>query len=188
MKRRTGGACTSNIIPTPRPSRRCCQRKRGTPIGVPLCVSVWLPVRDVDLRLDVNDPPVMAEVGRDIDRRGHANRRVDGSGGLGGGGEANDGGCDPTSDDGGKWYRPRPESGSPGRQHVVRTGTRSGRIKSSLVTSPALDTAADTPAGIAGRVMPWCTGRRSTPIARRWKGLRPCASPPTQAEGGDLDT
>ena len=58
---------------------------------MPLCVSVWLPVRDVDLRLDVNNPPVMAEVGRDIDRRGHADRRVDGRGPLGGGGEANDG-------------------------------------------------------------------------------------------------
>jgi len=69
---------------------------------VPLGVGVWLPVRDVDLRLDVNDPPVMAEVGRDIDRRGHADRRGDGRGGLGGGGEAEDGGCDPTSDDGGK--------------------------------------------------------------------------------------
>src|SRR5258707_13326613 len=69
----------------------------------------------------------------------------------------------------------------------VRTGTRSGRIKSSLATSPALDTAADTPAGIAGHVMPWCSDRHSTPIARHWKGLRPCGSPPTQAEGGDLD-
>jgi len=102
MKRRTGGACTSNIIPTPRPSRRCCQRKRGTPIGVPLGVGVWLPVPGVNLRLGVNDPRVVVVVGRDIDRRGHADRRVDGRGGLGGGGEANDGGCDPTSDDGGK--------------------------------------------------------------------------------------
>jgi hypothetical protein len=62
MKRRTGDACTPNIIPTPRPSRRCCQRKSGTPIGVPLGVGAWLPVRGVGLRLDVNDPPVMAEV------------------------------------------------------------------------------------------------------------------------------
>ena len=43
MKRRTGGACTPNIIPTPRPSRRCCQRKRGTRSGVPLGVGVGLP-------------------------------------------------------------------------------------------------------------------------------------------------
>ena len=69
---------------------------------MPLGVGLWLPVRDVDLRLDVNDPPVMAEVGRDIDRRGHADRRVDGSGGLGGGGEAEDGSCEPASSDGGK--------------------------------------------------------------------------------------
>jgi len=102
MKRRTGGACTPNIIPTPRPSRRCCQRKRGTPIGVPLGVGVWLPVPGVNLRLGVNDPRVVVVVGRDIDRRGHSDRRVDGRGGLGGGGEGEDGGCDPTSDDGGK--------------------------------------------------------------------------------------
>ena len=90
MKRRTGGACTPNIIP--RPSRRCCRRKRVTRIGVPLGVGVWLPVRGVDLWLDVNDPRVVAEVGRDVDRRGHADRRVDGRGSLGGGGEAEDGG------------------------------------------------------------------------------------------------
>jgi hypothetical protein len=40
------------------------------------------------MRLDVNDPPVVAEVGRDVDRRGHDGRRVDGRGGLGGGGGA----------------------------------------------------------------------------------------------------
>ena len=76
--------------------------KEGTRIGVPLGVGVWLPVRGVGMRLDVNDPPVVAEVGRDVDRRGHADRRVDGGGGLGGGGEAEDGGCEPASDDGGK--------------------------------------------------------------------------------------
>ena len=38
----------------------------------------------VDLWLDVNDPRVVAEVGRDVDRRGHADRRVDGRGALGG--------------------------------------------------------------------------------------------------------
>jgi hypothetical protein len=76
--------------------------ERGHPIGVPLGVGVWLPVRDVDVRLDVNDPGVVTEVGRDVDRRGHADRRVDGRGGLGGGGEAEDGGCEPASDDCGK--------------------------------------------------------------------------------------
>ena len=50
------------------------------------------------MRLDVNDPRVVAEVGRDVDD----GRRVDGRGGLGGGGEAEDGGCEPASDDGGK--------------------------------------------------------------------------------------
>ena len=64
---------------------------------------VWLPVRDLDMRLEiVNDPFVVAEVGRDVDRGGHGGRRVDGRGGLGGGGEAEDGGCEPASDDGGK--------------------------------------------------------------------------------------
>ena len=83
--------------------RRCCQRKRGTRIGAPLLVWVWLPVRDLDMRLEVvNDPFVVAEVGRDVDRGGHGGRRVDGRGGLGGGGEAEDGGCEPASDDGGK--------------------------------------------------------------------------------------
>ena len=62
MKRRTGGACTPNIIPTPRPSRRCCPQKRGTRSGVPLGVGVELPVRGVDLWLDVNDPRLVAEV------------------------------------------------------------------------------------------------------------------------------
>jgi hypothetical protein len=77
--------------------------ERGAPaLGCPLGVGVWLPVRDLDLRLDVNDPCVVAEVGRYVDRRGHADRRVDGRGGLGGGGEAEDGGCEPASDDGGK--------------------------------------------------------------------------------------
>jgi len=52
---------------------------------VPLGVGVWLPVRGVDLWLDVNDPRVVAEVGRDVDRRGHTDRRVDGRGSLGGG-------------------------------------------------------------------------------------------------------
>jgi len=66
--------------------------ERGAPaLGCPL-VWVWLPVRGVDLWLDVNDPRVVAEVGRDVDRRGHADRRVDGRGSLGGGGEAEDGG------------------------------------------------------------------------------------------------
>ena len=46
------------------------------------------PVRDVGLRLDVNDPRMVAEVGRDVDRRGHDDRRLDGRGGLGGRGEA----------------------------------------------------------------------------------------------------
>jgi Protein of unknown function (DUF3024) len=66
--------------------RRCCQRKRGTRFsGAPLGVSVWLPVRDVGMRLDVNDPRVVAEVGReDVDRRGHDGRRIAGRGGLGG--------------------------------------------------------------------------------------------------------
>ena len=64
--------------------------ERGaTRFGVPLGVGVWLPVRDVDLRLDVNDPRVVAEVGLDVDRRGRDGRR---GGGLGGGGEAEDGG------------------------------------------------------------------------------------------------
>jgi hypothetical protein len=53
--------------------------EKGAPaIGVPLGVGVWLPVPGVDLWLDVNDPRVVAEVGRDIDRRGHTDRRVDG--------------------------------------------------------------------------------------------------------------
>jgi len=76
--------------------------EKGAPAsGCPL-VWVCLPVRGVDLRLDVNDPRVVAEVGRDVDRRGHADRRVDGRGGLGGGGEAEDGSCEPASSDGGK--------------------------------------------------------------------------------------
>ena len=50
----------------------------------PLGGGVWLPVRDVDVRLDVNDPPVVAEVGRDdVDRRGHDGRRIDGAWRLG---------------------------------------------------------------------------------------------------------
>jgi hypothetical protein len=77
--------------------------KEGHPHwGAPLGVGVWLPVWDLDLRLDVNDPRVVADVGRDVDRRGHDGRRVDGRGGLGGGGEAEDGGGEPASDDGGK--------------------------------------------------------------------------------------
>ena len=76
--------------------------EKGAPAsGCPL-VWVCLPVRGVDLRLDVNDPRVVAEVGRDVDRRGHSDRRVDGRGGLGGGGEAEDGSCEPASGDGGK--------------------------------------------------------------------------------------
>ena len=99
---------TSWTVPTQQQCVRCppaqavLPTKRGTRIGVPLGVGVWLPVRDVDLRLDVNDPRVVADVGRDVDRRGHADRRVDGRGGLGGGGEAEDGGGEPASDDGGK--------------------------------------------------------------------------------------
>ena len=44
--------------------------KRGTrELGAPWC-GVWLPVEGVDLWLDVNDPRVVAEVGRDVvDRR-----------------------------------------------------------------------------------------------------------------------
>jgi hypothetical protein len=44
-------------------------------MGWPLVWVCGLPVRGVDLWLDVNDPRVVAEVGRDVDRRGHANRR-----------------------------------------------------------------------------------------------------------------
>jgi len=44
--------------------------KQGHPHwGAPWC-GVWLPVRDVDLRLDVNDPRVVAKVGRDVDQPG----------------------------------------------------------------------------------------------------------------------
>ena len=58
--------------------------EKGAPAsGCPL-VWVCLPLRGGDLRLDVNDPRVVAEVGRDVDRRGHADRRVDGRGALGG--------------------------------------------------------------------------------------------------------
>jgi hypothetical protein len=43
------------------------------------------------MRLDVNDPRVVAEVGReDVDRRGHDGRRIAGRGGLGGSSEAED--------------------------------------------------------------------------------------------------
>jgi hypothetical protein len=76
--------------------------ERGAPAMGPPFVWVWLPVRDVDVRLDVHDPRVVAEVGRDVDRRCQADRRVDGRGGLGGGGEAENGACEPASDDGGK--------------------------------------------------------------------------------------
>ena len=59
-------------------------RKRGTRIwGAPLCVGVSLPLRDADMRLNVNDPRVVAEVGRDVDRRGHNGRRIKPRGGLG---------------------------------------------------------------------------------------------------------
>ena len=59
--------------------------KEGYPHwGAPLCVGVSLPVRDADMRLNVNDPPVVAEVGRDVDRRGHNGRRIKPRGGLGG--------------------------------------------------------------------------------------------------------
>jgi hypothetical protein len=52
-------------------------------------------------------------------------------------------------------------SGSPTHQPAARTGTSSARIKSSSVTSSALDmAAAATPAGIAEPAMLWCTGRR----------------------------
>jgi hypothetical protein len=75
-----------------------CVRCEGHPNwGDPLGVGVWSPVRDVGMRLDVNHPRVVAEVGRDVDRRGHAGRRVHGRGRLGGGGEAEDGGCEPAS-------------------------------------------------------------------------------------------
>ena len=99
---------TSLTTPTRQQCVRCppvqavLPTKEGHPHwGAPLGVGVWLPVRDLDLRLDVNDPRVVAEVGRDVDRRGHDGRRVDGRGGLGGGGEAEDGGGEPASDDGG---------------------------------------------------------------------------------------
>ena len=70
---------------------------------MPLLMAVCgLQVRDVGMRLDVNDPPVVAELGRDGDRRGHDGRRVDGRGGWGGSGQADDGGYEPASDDGGK--------------------------------------------------------------------------------------
>jgi hypothetical protein len=55
--------------------------------GVPCWCGVWLPVRDVGMPLDVKDPPVVAEVGWDVDRRGHDGRRGDGRGGLGAGQE-----------------------------------------------------------------------------------------------------
>ena len=99
---------TSRTVATQQQCVRCppvqavLQRKRGTRIGVPLGVGVWLPVLEVGLRLDVNDPRVVAEVGRDVDRRGHADRHLDGRVGLGGGGEAEDGGCEPASGDNGK--------------------------------------------------------------------------------------
>ena len=66
--------------------------RRGTRFsGAPLGVGVWLPVRDVGMRLDINDPRVVAEVGReDVDRRGHDGRRIAGRGGLGGSSEAED--------------------------------------------------------------------------------------------------
>ena len=59
--------------------------KEGYPHwGAPLCVGVSLPLRDADMRLNVNDPRVVAEVGRDVDRRGHNGRRIKPRGGLGG--------------------------------------------------------------------------------------------------------
>jgi hypothetical protein len=64
---------------------------RGVPAsywGAPLCVGVWSPVRDVDIRLNVDDPRVVADVGLDVDRRGHNARRSKPRGGLGGGSQA----------------------------------------------------------------------------------------------------
>ena len=54
------------------------------------------------MRLDVNDPRVVADVGRDVGYRRQHGRRVDGRGGLGRGGQAEDGGDQPASGDGGK--------------------------------------------------------------------------------------
>ena len=60
---------------------------RGAPaLGCPPCVWVWLPVRDVGLRLDVNDPRVVApkSVGMLVAEATMIGV-LDGRGGLGGG-------------------------------------------------------------------------------------------------------
>src|SRR5262249_34661417 len=49
--------------------------------------------------------------------------------------------------------------------------------------SPVSDTVAvDTRVGIAAPATPRCTGRRSTPTARHWRGRGLCGSQPSEAD------
>jgi hypothetical protein len=76
------------------------------------------------------------------------------------------------------WCRRPPGSGSPIRRRDAPTGISSALVRCSWVIGrPASVTAAGTPPGHAAHATRRCTGRRSTPTAPCWMGLRPCASP-----------